>query len=57
MPTTLEHLLWLGLALCAYSAFVLIACATERHWTGLSGRAATCRTAAGGACGSRPGHW
>ncbi|WP_455287928.1 DUF3325 domain-containing protein [Cupriavidus necator] len=38
MPTTLEHLLLLGLALCAYSAFVLFACATERHWTELSGR-------------------
>ncbi|EON20590.1 hypothetical protein C265_06459 [Cupriavidus sp. GA3-3] len=40
MPITLEHLLLLGLALCAYSAFVLFACATERHWTELSGQGA-----------------
>ncbi|QEZ43323.1 DUF3325 domain-containing protein [Cupriavidus oxalaticus] len=37
MPNVLDHLLLIALALCAYGAFVLFACATERHWNELSG--------------------
>lgn len=38
MPNALDHLLLFTLALCAYGAFVLFACATGRHWNALSGR-------------------
>ena len=38
MPNALDHLLLTALALCAYGAFVLFACATERHWNELSGQ-------------------
>ncbi|WP_439686096.1 DUF3325 domain-containing protein [Cupriavidus oxalaticus] len=38
MPNALDHLLLIALALCAYGAFVLFACATGRHWNELSGQ-------------------